>query len=143
MRCFDIVDSCLFPCIIADCKLAAIRLYETGLLDLETILDCVGFSERTFYCILKLWRETGRVARTTIRHEHTRNFDTDDVDYLLRLVRQNPDYFLDELLKEKGITVKVTSPNTTANLLFRSFKTALWTIKMCNVCELRPRLRIE
>jgi transposase len=76
-----------------------VRLYETGLLDLQTILDCVGFSKRTFYRILKLWRETGCVARTTIRHGHTRNFDTDDVDYLLRLVHQNPDYFLDELLK--------------------------------------------
>jgi hypothetical protein len=43
-------------------KLAAVRLAKTGLLDLDTVLECVGFSERTFYQILKLWRETRSVV---------------------------------------------------------------------------------
>ena len=35
-----------------DLKFCSIRLYERELLNLEDILDCVGFSERTFYRIL-------------------------------------------------------------------------------------------
>ncbi|KAF8235596.1 hypothetical protein L208DRAFT_1181571, partial [Tricholoma matsutake] len=39
--------------------IAAIRFYERHLLQLsDHILDC-GFSECTFYRILKLWHETG------------------------------------------------------------------------------------
>jgi transposase len=81
-----------------DLKLAAMNLYERELIPLEDILDCVGFSERTFYCVLKLWRETGDVVN------HTHGFRGrphllvfDDVQYLLRLVRHRPDWFLDEL----------------------------------------------
>ena len=44
-----------------DVKIAAIWLYEWQLLHLDDILDCCGFSERTFYRILKLWQETGDV----------------------------------------------------------------------------------
>jgi transposase len=85
--------------ISADCKLAAIKLHENGQLPLETILECCGFSERTWFRILKLWRETGRVDRPgEIRRGRLRILDTDDIQYLLRLVRCNPDYFLDELL---------------------------------------------
>ena len=38
--------------ISCDLKFCSIRLYEHELLSLEDILDCVGFSERTFYRIL-------------------------------------------------------------------------------------------
>jgi len=85
--------------ISADCKLAAIRLHESGLLPLETILDCCRFSRRTWFRVLKLWRETGHVVRLAeIRRGRPRILDTEDIQYLLRLVRNNPDYFLDEML---------------------------------------------
>lgn len=82
-----------------DVKIAAINLYEHGALSLDEILDCVGFSERTFWRILKLWRETGDV----VRHNYglpgrPRSFKFDDIDYILRLLRFRPDWFLDELL---------------------------------------------
>ncbi|KIK93754.1 hypothetical protein PAXRUDRAFT_144355 [Paxillus rubicundulus Ve08.2h10] len=80
-------------------KLAAIRLYERGLLQLWDILECCNFSEHTFYHILKLWHDTGDVIT------HNQSFrgwpcllDRDDLDYILSLVRSNPDYFLNKLL---------------------------------------------
>jgi len=81
-----------------DVKRAAIRLYERNLLSLEDILSCCGFSESTWYRVLKLWRETGDVVNhpTGIRGR-VRHLDRDDIEYLLQLVRDNPDYFLDEL----------------------------------------------
>lgn len=88
-----------FRKISRDVKVAAIRLYERQFLDLDNILDCCGFSERTFYRILKLWRETGDVINPKRSLcGQLRLLDHDDVDYLLELVRQNPNYFLDELL---------------------------------------------
>ena len=42
-----------------DAKVAAIRLYEHLWVDLDDILECCGFSEGTWYRILKLYRETG------------------------------------------------------------------------------------
>ncbi|KZP02956.1 hypothetical protein FIBSPDRAFT_740554 [Athelia psychrophila] len=88
-----------FRKISADCKMAAIRLHDNGQLELETILGCCGFSERTWYRILKLYRETGNVVATgPNRRGRLRTLDTEDINYLLRLVQQNPDYFLDELL---------------------------------------------
>ncbi|KAG2355277.1 hypothetical protein BDR07DRAFT_1171063, partial [Suillus spraguei] len=52
----------------------------------------------TWFRILKLWRETGDVVnhRPTLRGR-LRALDHEDIDCLLRLIRQNPDYFLDEL----------------------------------------------
>jgi len=80
--------------ISCDVKIAAIRLYERNLLDLDDILDYCGFSERTFYRILKLWRETGDVINPAQSLQgRLRLLDQDDVQYVLRLVRQNPDYF--------------------------------------------------
>lgn len=81
-----------------DLKLAAMNLYECELIPLEDLLDCVGFSKRTFYRVLKLWRETGDV----VKHTHglrgrPRLLVFDDVQFLLRLVRHRPDWFLDEL----------------------------------------------
>ena len=81
-----------------DLKLAAMNLYERELVSLDDILDCVGFSERTFYRVLRLWRETGDV----IKHSdglrgRPRLLVIDDLQYLLRLVHHRPDWFLDEL----------------------------------------------
>lgn len=80
-------------------KLAAIRLYEREILPLDDILECMGFRKRTFYRVLALWRETDDV----VKHMNgaagrPRLLHFDDIDYLLRLIRQRPDWFLDELL---------------------------------------------
>jgi|ERR1700678_3455027 transposase len=85
--------------ITRDVKIAAVRLYECELLDLEDILDCCGFSRRTWFRIWRLWCETGDVVpeKKTIRGR-VRHLDHEDLDYLLELIRDNPDYFLDELL---------------------------------------------
>jgi hypothetical protein len=38
-------------------KLAGIKLYEHGVLPLDTILDILEYSRRMFFCTLKLWCE--------------------------------------------------------------------------------------
>jgi transposase len=81
-----------------DVKIAAINLYEQGHLSLHQILACVGFSESTFYRVLRLWRTTGDVIRPRKRPGRHRILHHDDLQYLLRLIRHHPDYFLDELL---------------------------------------------
>jgi transposase len=82
-----------------DVKVAAIRLFERDLLGIDEILDCCGFSARTFYRILKLWRETGDVVKhSPSRHGRPRILVREDIDYLLGLIRHNPTYFLHELL---------------------------------------------
>ncbi|KAG2064852.1 hypothetical protein BDR04DRAFT_1109504 [Suillus decipiens] len=48
---------------------------------------------------MKLWRDTGDVInqpRTACGCVH--HLDHEDIDYLLQLVCDNPDYFLDELI---------------------------------------------
>ena len=82
-----------------DVKLAAIKLFEHDILPLEDILECVGFHKRTFYHVLALWRETGDI----VKHINgaagwPRLLHFDDIDYLLHLIQQWPDWFLDELL---------------------------------------------
>ncbi|KAG2368818.1 hypothetical protein BDR07DRAFT_1222024, partial [Suillus spraguei] len=78
---------------------AAICLSEHDLLSLQDILDCCRFSEWTWYRIIKLWREMGdvinqpRTAPGRVRH-----LDHEDIDYLLQLLHDNPNYFLDELV---------------------------------------------
>jgi transposase len=85
--------------ISADLKLAAIKLYEQHLLDLDDILDCVGFSERTFWRIQKQYNETGHVEPPiSTSRGRPRKLHFDDITYLLALVRQCPDWFLNELL---------------------------------------------
>ena len=82
-----------------DLKIAAIRLFERGLLPIHDILLCCGISRRTFFRILRLWRTTGDVINDVPeRRGRVRGLNRDDVQYLLQLVRDNPDYFLDELL---------------------------------------------
>jgi hypothetical protein len=57
-------------------------------------------SESTLYHVPSLWNTTGDVVRLnfdTIRGR-PRTLHFDDVDYLKRLVKARPDWFLDELL---------------------------------------------
>ena len=85
--------------ISCDLKLAAIWMYENGVLNLDNILHSLQFSHWTFYRILKLWWETGNVVKpgkSLCGKIH--NLEYKDIQYLLCLVRNNPDYFLDELL---------------------------------------------
>src|SRR6266852_3543567 len=87
-------------CISRDVKFAAIRLYERSLLSLSDILECCGFSEWTWYRILNLWQQTGDVINPNHSiHGRIRTLDSEDIEYLVRLVQQNPGYFLDELLQ--------------------------------------------
>jgi len=88
-----------FRKISRDLKLAAVRIYEHNLLPLHHILDCLQISESTFYCVLKLWNETGDVVRHNfgIRGQPC-VLHFDDIDYLKRLIKHRPDWFLDELL---------------------------------------------
>jgi len=83
-----------------DVKIAAIKLHERELLALEDILSCCGFSESTFFRILKLWCETGDVVgeKSTLSGR-LRHLNYNDSQYLIQLVKENPDYFLDELLR--------------------------------------------
>jgi transposase len=91
----------MFRKISHDVKIAALNLYKNNMLPLSDILACVGFSERTFYRVLKLWRETGNI----VSHQHGNCMGRpcllhyDDIQYLLRLVQHQPDWFLNEFLK--------------------------------------------
>jgi len=81
-----------------DVKLAAIRLYERQLLPLRQILECVGFSRRTFFRILNLFNETGEVTKPrSLALSRPRVFNHEDLNYLLQLVYHQPNWFLDEL----------------------------------------------
>ena len=51
-----------------DVKLAAIRLYEQGILELHQILNCVGISRHALFRVKTLYDETGHVATLAIRH---------------------------------------------------------------------------
>ncbi|KAF8229952.1 hypothetical protein L208DRAFT_1155431, partial [Tricholoma matsutake] len=91
----------MFCKISRDVKIAALNLYENDTLPLSDILACAGFSECTFYRVLKLWRETGDV----VSHQHgncigqPRLLHYDDIQYLLHLVQHRPDWFLNEFPK--------------------------------------------
>ena len=97
-----------------DIKIAAIQLSERELLPLKDILLCCGFSQRTFYRIFKLWRETSDVINEpSVMHGQYWTLHHTDIHYLLQLIRQNPDYFLDELLRmlktNRSISVHYTT----------------------------------
>ena len=85
-------------CVISwDVKIAAVRLYECELLGLENILDC--FSCCTWFRVLRIWCETGDVImEKSSLWGCLCNIDQDNLCYLLMVIRNNPDYFLDELL---------------------------------------------
>ena len=93
-------NSGMYRIIHRDVKVAAIQLFVRQLIPLDDILLCCGFSRSTFYRILKIWRETGGVTKgPVIRPGRYRTLHQTDIHYLLQLIRQNPDYFLDELLR--------------------------------------------
>jgi transposase len=68
-------------------------------MSLSDILECIGFSRRTFYHVVKLYRDTGDVVKApSNRRGRPRNLLFEDVQYLIALVHHRPDWFLDELL---------------------------------------------
>jgi len=80
-------------------KISVMKLHEHELLDLDTILDVMEMSHSTFFCVQKLWCETGDIISPKASLQGclpTLNYD--DVQYLLVLIKQNPNYFLNELL---------------------------------------------
>ena len=74
------------------------RLYEDDVLSKPAILDYLTISSRTFDRILALWNSTGDVVRETngVRGR-PRILHFSDIEYLKRLIRHHPDWFLDEL----------------------------------------------
>ena len=96
---FSCLTTMVYCKISPDVKLAAIKLYEKNLLSLDDILDCCGLSERTFWRVRKLYQETSDVEPPTCTTRgRPKKLHFDDVTYLLALVHQWPDWFLDELL---------------------------------------------
>lgn len=87
----------MFCKISRNVKIAAMKLYEDAHMSKDNIIHCVGFSESTFWCTLKLWRETGDVVTPLCAtHGCPRLLLYDDVDYLVRLIEHHPTWFLDE-----------------------------------------------
>jgi transposase len=76
-----------------DLKLAAMKLYDKGLMDLDDILDCVGFKESTFYRVLKLYRDTGEVVQPRSNLQgRPRKLVFDNSTYLVTLVNHRLDW---------------------------------------------------
>src|SRR5438477_12847207 len=66
-----------------DVKIAAICLHERQLVDLSNILECCGLSRCMWFCILKLWCETGNVvSESASLCGHLHCFDSFDIHYL-------------------------------------------------------------
>ncbi|KIY45525.1 hypothetical protein FISHEDRAFT_21260, partial [Fistulina hepatica ATCC 64428] len=81
-----------------DLRWAAVNLYAKGLFTTKEIASICNFSPRTFYRIIKIWRETGDVFKeSTALRGRPRLLAYDDIDYLLRLIEFNPTWFVDEL----------------------------------------------
>ena len=81
-----------------DIKIAAMRLYEDDILSKPAILDYLRISSRTFDRVLALWNATGEVVKETNSvRGRPRILHFSDVEYLKRLIRHCPDWFLDEL----------------------------------------------
>jgi transposase len=80
-------------------KLIAIKLYMADAMSLRDILDCCGFSKRTFRRTWKRFHETGSVEHLPCTTRgRPRGLHFNDITYLLALIRQRPSWFLDELL---------------------------------------------
>jgi transposase len=80
-------------------KEAAVRIHKRDLLPLEDLLEVLRISRSTFFRVLQLFRETGSVVcNNGPRQGRPRSLLTGDIQYLLRLIRHRPDWFLDELL---------------------------------------------
>ena len=74
------------------------RLYENGILSKAAIFDYLRISSRTFDRILSLWNATGEVVRERNGVRGCpRSLHFSDVEYLNRLIRHRPDWFLDEV----------------------------------------------
>jgi len=88
-----------FRKISRDLKLAAMWMHDQGILPVGAIIDCLQISQCTFYRILDLWITTGDiVCRTHGVRGRPQILHFDDIDYLRRIIRHCPDWFLDELL---------------------------------------------
>ena len=88
-----------FHIVSCNVKIEAINLFIHELLPLHTILDVCGFSEKTWYCVMKLWCDTGNAINPKPSlQELVRYLNYKDGQHLLCLVQQNSNYFLDELL---------------------------------------------
>jgi hypothetical protein len=82
-----------------DVKIAAVRLYELNILSFEETLYCVKFLRRTFFRVWKIYQSTSNVFKPRTSTCGWRGLlAPDDIDYLLRLIRYQPDRFLDEFL---------------------------------------------
>ena len=81
-----------------DVKIAAMRLYDDNVLPKAAILDYLGFSSWTFDRVHALWVAAGEVIRQTngVRG-WPRRLHFSDLDYLKRLIKHRPDWFLDKL----------------------------------------------
>ncbi|KIK14883.1 hypothetical protein PISMIDRAFT_116270 [Pisolithus microcarpus 441] len=90
----------VFHAISHNMKLAAIHLYKHGLVDFLDILEVCDMSSCTFYQILKLWQETGDVMKPLDKNKWGWPclLDCEDIEYLVQLICQKPNYFLNELL---------------------------------------------
>ncbi|KAG2051813.1 hypothetical protein BDR06DRAFT_889077 [Suillus hirtellus] len=104
-----------------DLKLAVICLYNRQLLSILDILDAVGISHPTFFCVLKQYHATGHVSKLKSLHcGQPRALNYSDIYHLLKLIKQRPDWFLDELqhLLETNcfISVHVISHNIHTSL---------------------------
>ena len=74
-------------------------IHKHGILSVAQIIDCLQISHRTFYRVLELWHTTGDIIQHTNGvHGHPRILHFDDIDYLNRIIKHHPDWFLDELL---------------------------------------------
>ncbi|KAG1785611.1 uncharacterized protein HD556DRAFT_1435081 [Suillus plorans] len=92
-----------FHKISRDVKLAAVNLYEREILSLEQILECVEFSERTFWRILKLWRENGISCKQLKKIVKEQN-EVQCADFIRHMAQYEPEelvFFLDETSKDE------------------------------------------
>jgi transposase len=79
-------------------KLAAVRMYEGGHMQLPQILRIVNFSRSTFFRTWEIWRTRRHVVLPpSPLVGRPRLMVKDDLDYILDLIRHNPSKFLDEL----------------------------------------------
>jgi len=68
-------------------------------MDLDNILDCLDMSESTFFCVLRLHRETGNIKHPkSTTYDRPRKLHFDDLAYMTALINHRSDWFLDELL---------------------------------------------
>jgi transposase len=79
-------------------KLTAVLMYESGKMDLDDeILPLTDISRSTFFCCLSRYRMTGRVVNEpSTKQGRPRILVHEDIVWLLKIVENNPDTFLNE-----------------------------------------------